>query len=90
MAKRFGQYEILEELGRGGMGVVYKARQVDLDRVVALKVMHPGIASPEALARFQREMKVLGKLRHPNIVRLLGVGKVGDHVYFTMGSRSRR
>ena len=84
MAKRFGDYEILEELGRGGMGTVYKARQVDLDRIVALKMLHPGVASPETLARFQREAKVLGKLRHPNIVRLLSVGEESGRCYLTM------
>ena len=84
MRARFGQYEILEELGRGGMGVVYKARQVDLDRIVALKVMHRGLNSPQARGRFRREAKALAKLRHPNIVRLLSVGQVEDRHYLTM------
>ena len=62
-------FEILEEINRGGMGVIYKARQQGLDRIVALKVIAPSrLANPEALRRFKQEVKVAARLNHPNIV----------------------
>jgi serine/threonine protein kinase len=64
-----GNYELLEELGRGGMGVVYKARHVLLGRLVALKVLPAKrLSDPEAVERFLREMKAQGGLQHPNLV----------------------
>jgi serine/threonine protein kinase len=66
---RIPGYEVLEELGRGGMGVVYKARQVALDRLVALKMLlHAGHASEATLERFSREARIIAQLRHPNII----------------------
>jgi WD40 repeat protein/predicted Ser/Thr protein kinase len=70
-------YEVLEELGRGGMGLVYKARELGLNRVVALKMILAGAhASPEARLRFKNEAEVVARLRHPNIVQVFGLG---DH-----------
>jgi serine/threonine protein kinase len=78
-------YEILGELGRGGMGVVYKARQIQLDRVVALKVIRgEHLGNPEAVRRFCREMQVAARLAHPNLVTVFDAGQAGDIPFFTM------
>jgi len=75
LAPMFPQLEILELIGKGGMGAVYKARQKQLDRVVALKILPPGIGNDPAFAeRFAREAKALAKLNHPGIVTLYEFG----------------
>jgi serine/threonine protein kinase len=82
VAKKLPQFEILELLGRGGMGVVYKARQIPLDRIVALKILPPVDAlSPDFIARFTREARALAKLNHPNIVAVHDFGETNG-VYF--------
>jgi len=79
LAAKFPQLEILGLIGKGGMGAVYKARQRQLDRIVALKILPPGIGDDPAFAeRFAREAKALAKLNHPNIVTLYEFGKVGS------------
>jgi serine/threonine protein kinase len=75
----FPQLEILELIGKGGMGAVYKARQKELDRFVALKILPPGIGNDPAFAgRFAREARALAKLNHPGIVTLYEFGHVGQ------------
>ena len=81
-----GDYVLLAEIGRGGMGVVYLARQLSLGRVVALKMLPADLAADEvALARFRREMRALGRCEHPNIVKVLSNGTLPDgRLYYTM------
>ncbi len=70
LPESLGEYRLLEELGRGGMGRVYKALHTKLDRVVAVKVLSRGrVGDQQALVRFEREMKAVGRLAHPNIVQ---------------------
>lgn len=81
----FPQLEIEALLGCGGMGAVYRARQRNLDRTVALKILPPDIGrDPAFAARFAREAKALAKLGHPNIVTLYEFGQAGDLFYFLM------
>lgn len=79
-----GDYEIRNEIGRGGMGVVYEAREKSLDRVVALKIMRFGIVDPRALERFQREAETAGALHHTNIVPVYATGREGDTSWYAM------
>lgn len=85
VAKLFPQLEILECLGRGGMGAVYKARQPRLDRVVALKILSPEKQGNQKFAeRFEREARALAKLHHPNIVAVYDFGEVQGNFYLLM------
>ncbi|MFH1421616.1 MAG: protein kinase [Planctomycetota bacterium] len=83
--RKFGHHEIIKEISRGGMGVVYQARQTNLDRIVALKVLiGGGQCSQEQIERFYRETQAVAKLRHPNIIPIYDMGIENDCCYYTM------
>jgi len=82
---RFGDYELLNEVGRGGMGVIYQARQRSLNRIVALKMILSGrFAGRESVERLRAEATAAAALRHPNIVAIHEIGEVEGQHYFTM------
>ena len=83
LAEKFPQLEIIELLGHGGMGAVYKARQKQLDRLVALKILPPEVGQNPAFAeRFMREARSLAKLNHPEIVTVYDFGHTEDGLYY--------
>ncbi len=85
LGKQFPQLEILELLGKGGMGAVYKARQPELDRLVAVKILPPELgANPDFSHRFTREARALAKLSHQNIVSVFEFGQIDGQYYFVM------
>src|SRR5439155_8240132 len=81
--RTLGEFELLSELGRGGMGVVYRAWQPSLGRQVALKkLLHSGDARAEA--RFAREIRALGRVEHPHLVKVFTSGSDGDQWFYAM------
>ena len=85
VVQKIGKYDILGELGQGGMGVVYKARDPFIGRLVALKTVNPELVSdPEILQRFYREAQSAGTLQHPNIVTVFDLGEFEGHPYIAM------
>src|ERR1041385_2825767 len=81
-----GQYEIEREIGRGGMGIVYLARDLRLDRPVAIKTLPEQMArDPMTRDRFLREARTAARLSHPNIVPVYRADEIGDQVFFVMG-----
>src|SRR5215472_3117479 len=85
LTPKFPQLEIIEFIGQGGMGAVYKARQKQLDRIVALKILPPQAAAGSGFAeRFAHEARALAKLNHPHIVTLYEFGQADGLFYFLM------
>ena len=82
--QQLGNYEIIDEIARGGMGVVYRARQVNADRVVALKLIRGNDPGAQELERFEAEARAAAKLDHPNIVPIFDVGVIAGEPFFTM------
>ncbi|HEV3165388.1 MAG TPA: serine/threonine-protein kinase, partial [Isosphaeraceae bacterium] len=83
--QRLGDYRILSQIGRGGMGVVYEAEQESLGRRVALKVLSAGaLSDPQQVRRFEREARAAARLHHTNIVPVFGVGQQNGHHYYVM------
>ena len=82
--RTIGRYVVLDVLGRGGMGVVYAAYDPQIDRKVAIKVLHAHLAYREMRARFLREAQALGRLTHPNVVTVHDTGIFEDNVFMAM------
>ena len=85
LPETFGRYRILRLLGSGGMGSVFKARHLKLDRTVAVKFLTPQVAAqPEVRTRFEREAKAMAMLSHPHIVQVFDFGSEEGEAYLTM------
>src|SRR6266487_4413443 len=85
LGRTLGPFQILSELGRGGMAVVYKARQTDLERIIALKVLPPELSLDQNyLARFLQEARSAAALEHPHIVPIYAIGEAQGYHYIAM------
>src|SRR4030095_14385390 len=85
MTEKADRYQILEELGRGGFATVYRARDTELERLVALKELHPHLLTDRDWGdRFRREARVIARLNHPHIVPIHDIGQAGDRQFLIM------
>ena len=85
MTEKLGRYEILEEVGRGGFAIVYRARDTELDRPVALKELKPVLLQDTAwVKRFRREARAIARLDHPGIVPIYDVGQANERLFLVM------
>jgi serine/threonine-protein kinase len=85
IGQRLGNYEIVSLLGKGGMAAVYRARQLNIRRDVAIKVIKPDLAETSTFVqRFEREAQTIATLSHPHILKLFDYGQHGDIVYLVM------
>ncbi len=82
--ENLGPYRILEKIGEGGMGEVYRAHDSRLQRTVAIKILAPRLATVERIERFEQEARAASALNHPNILTIHDVGRHGDTAYFAM------
>ena len=83
--QRFGDFELLEIAGRGGMGIVYRARQITLERIVALKVISPAVAdAPDFTTRFRRESRLAASIEHPHVVSIYSAGEIEGRAFIAM------
>jgi serine/threonine protein kinase len=82
--EKVGRYKILEPIGRGGMGIVYKARDESLERVVALKMLGVGLSADDSRKRFQREAQAAARVQHPNVVQIYDTGEFLGEPYLVM------
>lgn len=81
-----GKFEILEELGRGSYGIVYKARDKALNRLVAIKVLHTNLVNdPSFLSRFKQEAQIAARLNHPNLVPVYDFNEADGNYFIVMG-----
>ena len=82
---KYGRYEIVKEIGKGSMGIVYQAHDPDIDRLVALKILHKHLVTNQSFVqRFFKEAKAIGRLSHPNIVIIHDMGQDHDTIYIAM------
>jgi eukaryotic-like serine/threonine-protein kinase len=82
---QFGKYDIIAEIGRGGFGVVYQARDLSLERDVALKVLHPQLTvDPRFIENFHREARNLARINHPNVVTVHEIGEEDGRLFIAM------
>ncbi len=82
--RSFGDYELVERIGQGGMGVVYRARQKSLGRAVCIKMLPPGLLEPQRMDRFTEESRLAGRLHHPGIVPVFDAGSYNGQPYYVM------
>ena len=84
-----GRYKVLEVIGRGGMGVVYRVEHLRMGKIAAMKVLHRDLASePDVVARFEREAAAISKLHHPHTVQVFDFGNTGSALYLRGRQRS--